>query len=426
MNDENDKPKNQPEDDWAMTMPDFRSSEENRAENVSEDSAPKEDKWEMPKPVFRVSSGTTPVPANPRKQPEFDTGPVGTPESSGAGERYNRTSESKAQQPVALPPQASVAAKVPKKSSKLPLIVGGLFVMFFLAAAFLVGVYFLFLNKPETAQMIKRSENASSNSSAPAATPVPVKAELPKEIEYKTTMMLVTAGEFVMGSDTGEAVSKPAHKVALPAFYIDKTEVTNAQYKDFCDTKGKTPPADPDFEKGYFVNRPSAPVMGVSFDDAKAFAEWAGKRLPTEEEWEKAASWDAATETKREFPWGNEFAVENAAFNLAAPADVGKYLSGASFFGVLDMSGNAFEWVDAFFQPYPNNTTQNIEFGEKNRVVRGGFFGPESSDYLKTTTRIYAPPTTVTNEKRNSYIGFRCAISADDERLKGFLPSPSK
>lgn len=498
MNDENDKPQNQPEDDWAMTTPDFRLSDEKKAEDFSEDFAPKapsappaddwamtepvpnipqnqapssdfdkttpnvnipqnvlpelpesevppsrptddwtmetpndgaskeekRDEWEMPKPVFRVSSGMSTVPVNPQNQSEsFDKSAdfsADKIENPGATTPYFRFDESKSKT-APVPPQASNQSAAPaaqKKSSKLPLILGGLFIMFLLALVFLVGIYYLFLNKPETAQIIKRSENTPSNSNTSSTAPVSTTPDLPKEIEIKTTMLLVSAGDFTMGSEAGEDVSKPAHTVTLPAFYIDKYEVTNAQYKDFCDATQRLYPKNQYWNENYFLSRPNAPVVGISFEDAKAYAAWAGKRLPTEEEWEKAASWDEAAKEKREFPWGNEFAAENAAFNLPEPADVGKYLSGASPSGAMDMAGNAFEWVDSFFKPYPNSKAESAEFGEKNRVVRGGYFGSKGNDRLKTTKRIYVPPAFVAEGETASYIGFRCAISADEARLK--------
>jgi formylglycine-generating enzyme required for sulfatase activity len=384
MNDENDKSPNRPEDDRAAPGGDF----------------PKEEKWEMPKPVFRVSSGTAYVAPAPKGEAEID-----------------KTS------PAAPAPPA-------KKRSKLPLVLGSLFVVFFIAAVALTGFYYLFAGRPEMAQLFGKNENSALDSNLSAPTPTAAKPEqsaeptkesapaLAREIEYKTTMVLVPAGEFVMGSDAGEDVSRPAHKVTLPAFYIDKYEVTNAQYKEFCDAVQRLYPVNQYWNENYFLSRPNAPVIGISFEDAKAYAAWAGKRLPTETEWEKAASWDAAAGAKREFPWGNEFAGDNAAYNLTEPADVGKYPAGASPAGALDMAGNALEWVDAFFKPYPNNPAENAEFGEKNRVVRGGYFGSKGDDRLKTTKRIYVPPDFVARGETASYIGFRCAIAADDARLK--------
>jgi formylglycine-generating enzyme required for sulfatase activity len=91
----------------------------------------------------------------------------------------------------------------------------------------------------------------------------------------------------------------------------------------------------------------------------------------------------------------------------------------------MDMAGNVAEWVDAFFQPYPNNVASNPNFGETNRVVRGGHFGSKSNDLLKTTKRIYVPPGVASGEDEEKLfaaaIGFRCAVSADDARLQESL-----
>src|SRR5207253_10748079 len=96
--------------------------------------------------------------------------------------------------------------------------------------------------------------------------------------------------------------------------------------------------------------------------------------------------------------------------------------AGANPAGAFDMAGNVAEWVDAFFQPYPGNTSSNPNFGETNRVVRGGFFGSKTNDFLKTTKRIYVPPTVASGEDEEKLfaaaIGFRCAVSADDARLQ--------
>src|SRR5262245_17421576 len=127
---------------------------------------------------------------------------------------------------------------------------------------------------------------------------------LPKEIDYNGAMALINAGEFIMGDDNHNADEKPAHKVTLPDFYIDKFEVTNAQYKRFCDATRHPIPTNPWWDADYF-KKPNMPVVGVNFADASAYATWAGKRLPTEEEWEKAALWGPAADRKRVWPWGD-------------------------------------------------------------------------------------------------------------------------
>lgn len=404
---------NIPQENFDLSMPIIPPSRENKREG-----------WQMPQPVFRVSSGEKAVPKNLQNKSkvtaenDFSSNP--TPPGVLAAEV------------APMPEPQTAAAPVLKQApSKIPLILGGLFAFFLFSVAALAGVYFFFLKGGNTEvassnTMPKATPESQLNTATNSNTAVPVSApnresNLPKEIEFKGKMVLVSAGNFPMGSDAGEDISKPAHQVDLPAFYIDQTEVTNAQYKEFCDATNRPFPAPQYWNENYFSARPNAPVVGVSFEDAKAFAAWAGKRLPTEEEWEKAASWDEAKKTKYEFPWGDSFIEANAAFSISELADVGKYSSGASPSGALDMAGNAAEWVDSFFKSYPNSTAKDENFGEKNRVVRGGIFNSKTNDRLKTTKRIWVPPGFVPSGETASYIGFRCAISADDSRLKEIL-----
>jgi formylglycine-generating enzyme required for sulfatase activity len=429
-----EKPKSSPPlapvDDWGMTEANINLPKESR-----------KDDWQMPQPTFRVSEGATP--SFDKTTPNFNlknlNDDFGAPyaEEEEVGNKttpYYRLPEQQAEAPAIEPSDAvsdqtagTEAAKPAAAQSsgnmKWILMLGGLFSFFVIIVAALVAAYFLYFNTPN---------NVTSTSNRPveiAPMPAPTVASsttpLPATVNYKGEMVLVAAGEFTMGSETGPDESKPAHKVDVPAFYIDKTEVTNAQYKAFCDATGTKPPTDPFWERGYFETRPNAPVLGVSFDDAKKFAAWAGKRLPTETEWEKAASWDAASQTKLDFPWGASFESNKAAFGLETPKDAGSFPAGASPAGAMDMAGNVAEWVDAFFQPYPGNTTSNSNFGETNRVVRGGHFGSKSNDLLKTTRRIYVPPGVASGEDEEKLfaaaIGFRCAVSADDARLQEFF-----
>lgn len=414
----------QPDNDWGMTEANVRLPKEQNKND-----------WQMPAPVFRVSEGEKPNfdKTTPNFNFQSDSDDYGDENFNNKTTPYYRLPENQAEpqnvppdaiaEPAAEAPQAAPAAPQKSGNAKWILILGGLFAFFLIATAGVIAAYFLYFSTPN----IVSSTTANKSETAPtvAPTPAPVTNTLPAKINYKGDMFLVAAGEFTMGSDNGGDESKPAHKVTVPAFYIDKTEVTNAQYKEFCDATGKQPPPDPFWEKSYFEKRPNAPVLGVSFDDAKAFAAWAGKRLPTEEEWEKAASWDAAKQTKLDFPWGASFASGKTAFGLSTPKDVGAYPAGASPSGAMDMAGNVAEWVDAFFQPYPGNTSSNENFGETNRVVRGGHFGAKSNDLLKTTKRIYVPPTIASGEDEEKLfaaaIGFRCAVSADDARVQEFL-----
>jgi iron(II)-dependent oxidoreductase len=245
----------------------------------------------------------------------------------------------------------------------------------------------------------------------------------PKEIDYNGPMLLVGAGEFIMGDDNHNPDEKPTHKVTLPDFYIDKFEVTNEQYKKFCDATKRAYPINPWWDDRYFSAHPRSPVLGVSWDEASAYANWAGKRLPKEDEWEKAASWDPGAQKKRQFPWGDSPDQSRAnAGGTPRTTDVGQFPGGASFYEVQDMAGNVAEWVDAFYQPYPSNQAANSDFGTRNRVVRGGTYKGNIED-ARTTRRLFHTPQLNQAEKKNRafLIGFRSAIAADDPRIQDLL-----
>jgi len=447
-------PRQAKQEDWGATAPNINIPPENKADDwgMPNVSAPKPEKpadWSMPAPVFRISEGEK-VDNLPRRTPNFNrdeadgfdkTTPnfnlseISPPPYGAASPNVNLPVSPSASAP--LPPN-QIVAETPKVEragggSKMIYVLGGLIVLLFFGIAVLAGAYFLFLNKPQTAQIVETPKEEQSVSNETFSTGAPLvtsetKTDLPKAIEYKGAMVLVSAGEFTMGSDADAAESKPAHRVTLPAFYIDKTEVTNAEYKKFCDATGRAYPPNPHLEANYFSKRPNAPVVGVSFTDAEAYAKWSGKRLPTEAEWEKAASWDESAQAKRAFPWGDDFQKSNVAFGINSISDVGKFAGGASAYGAMDMAGNVLEWVDAYFQPYPNSTTTNAEFGEKNRVVRGGHFGSKSNESLKTTKRIYISPDVASGEDDEklvaAIIGFRCAVAADAPAVKEVLNAP--
>jgi len=227
-------------------------------------------------------------------------------------------------------------------------------------------------------------------------------------------MILIPGGEFVMGSNEGLQDEKPEHIVNIESFYIDKYEVTNQQYKEFCDATGHAYPIETPSNKEYFFSNPDSPVRGVSWFDAEAYARWAGKRLPTEEEWEKAASWDPAAQRKRQWPWGDEKDPSRANFT-GSPSPVGSYPRGVSAYGVHDMAGNVAEWVNGFYQPYPGNQTSDPDYGTQFKVARGGGFrGP--IDSARTAFRDYHLPDTkarMVGKKKEEVtsIGFRCAKS---------------
>jgi sulfatase modifying factor 1 len=246
------------------------------------------------------------------------------------------------------------------------------------------------------------------------------------EIDYRGPMVFVAAGVFVMGDNKHLPDEKPEHEVTVPDYYIDKFEVTNEQYKKFCDETKRAYPPDPWWNTDYFNTQPQSPVVGVSWDDAAAYATWAGKRLPSEAEWEKAASWGPDAQKKRQWPWGDSPETNRASLGLKPAAlklsAVTENADGASAYGAQGMSGNAAEWVDAFYKPYGGNAIANPEYGDKNRVVRGGT-SVSGFDDARTTRRFARAPDYTAEEKAaNAYlIGFRCVVSADDPKLQDHL-----
>lgn len=261
---------------------------------------------------------------------------------------------------------------------------------------------------------------------APCGTQTAAATEPASEIDYNGRMVLIPAGAFIMGDNSHGPEEKPEHSVELPAYYIDKNEVTNEQYKKFCDAANHAPPINPFWDPQYFQNNPKQPVLGITFSDAQAYAQWANKRLPTEEEWEKAAGWDPKAKKKRQWPWGDSADPTRANVGTDHPKDVGSYPTGASAYGVNDMVGNAEEWVDAFFQAYTGSQAKDPRFGTKLRVTRGGSFRGALNALARTTSRNAVDPSHHTipedaTEKKSSLLGFRCAVAADDPKLKAFL-----
>jgi serine/threonine protein kinase/formylglycine-generating enzyme required for sulfatase activity len=250
-------------------------------------------------------------------------------------------------------------------------------------------------------------------------------ARLLPEIDYNGLMVPIAAGEFVMGDDNHEADERPAHQFSLQAYYIDKYEVTNAQYKKFCDETHRPYPPNPEFRTNYFVGAPDYPVLGVTIDDAQSFAAWAGKRLPTEAEWEKAASWDPVAQKKRQYPWGDDFSPERTNVGSGHTVSATESSADQSAYGVVNMAGNVGEWVDAAYGPYDGNRTLEPDYAKGYRVFRGGTFlkastpGAARSSRRNDLPRVFPPGVAPP-------VGIRCAVSADDSKIQPLLRARSK
>jgi len=231
-------------------------------------------------------------------------------------------------------------------------------------------------------------------------------------------MVLVPAGEFLMGNQAEE--DAPPHRVYLDAFYIDRHEVTNGRYLKFVEaTRHRAPQhvVDPQYDLwvGTTLTQGVAdlPVVNVDWSDADAYCRWAGKRLPTEAEWEKAAR---GTDS-RLYPWGNE-APSLARLNFSRRwqgahtlQPVGNYEAGNSPYGAQDMAGNVWEWVGDWYDAGayaagPARNPQGPSSGS-SKILRGGSW-TNSADTVRSTHRREEDA-----DMRNSDSGFRCARGAN-------------
>jgi len=240
-------------------------------------------------------------------------------------------------------------------------------------------------------------------------------------------MVAVPSGKFMMGteSDSIEELAKisgvdkerllneqPQRVMFLQEFYIDKFEVTNNQYKKFIYATGYKPP-DNWVNGTYPLGKGNYPVVGVSLMDATAYAKWAGKRIPTEMEWEKAARGDNG----KEYPWGSSsiswsflglFSLPRCNIETSkkyGTGPVGSYIHGRSPWGAYDMAGNAMEWVDSVYKPYPDSKHWDDDYKKGYYVLRGGSWYTDRF-YARSAARIAK-----LKEEKSLEIGFRCVLS---------------
>jgi eukaryotic-like serine/threonine-protein kinase len=269
----------------------------------------------------------------------------------------------------------------------------------------------------------------------PIATPTPWLGSTLVSPADGMIVFFIPSGNFIMGSETGLTDEQPAHTVYLDAFWIDQTEVTNAMYNRCVQSGTCKQPSDTTYftDPDYSDN----PVVFVSWNDAKAYCSFADRRLPTEAEWEKAASWDPVKNEKRVYPWGNDFDCKKGNFDDEIQLDsfvvrggpncdgydrtspVGRFPSGASPYDILDMGGNTWEWVnDAFIETDPFGDRENYYATSpasnpqgvdpsltRYRVLRGGSWNLNFG-LGRTAYRLWFGL-----DDSYDFTGFRCASS---------------
>ncbi len=286
----------------------------------------------------------------------------------------------------------------------------------------------------ERNEKIKQAAAASAAESSTVGYTVEQASALlsPAQWSELDSTVFVPAGAFTMGTnfERADAQDQPQHTVTLPAYRIDKYLVTNAQYARFLAATGHRPPSTwkagriPDGQLLY-------PVTLVNWYAARAYAKWAGKRLPTEAEWEKAAR---GTDGRR-WPWGNSMDPRrlNTYYNVGSATNVTTYANGASPYGAFDMAGNVSEWIEDDFLPYEGSgaaselfqgkvskvlsnedramkLSEQVPVSGRYKVLRGGSW---KGDPFSTATyhRSFAWPNYASD-----FFGFRCAQDAGPAR----------
>ncbi len=273
----------------------------------------------------------------------------------------------------------------PKRRTPWKMAVASLFV----AIAILITVVWLY-SKPKANQ---------PDSETIPSTPVP-----------PAGMVFIAGGEFLMGDDQGDEYERPAHRVFVQPFFMDITEVTCEKYLAFIkDTGHRAPPQWTN--DSYSDGAGDLPVTGVDWYDANAYAQWAKKRLPSEQEWEFAAR----ANDGRKYPWGNTWRADAANAGESSPQrlmSVGTHLEGKTPSGLMDMIGNAWEWTASDMVAYPNRKLTKRHIGDL-KVIRGGSW-QELPDQATTTYRGYLRKTGADDY---SATGFRCAKDVKSDNL---------
>jgi formylglycine-generating enzyme required for sulfatase activity len=247
----------------------------------------------------------------------------------------------------------------------------------------------------------KQAEEAAGEAASEEAKPAIVPGE----------MVFVPAGEFIMGTNDKASIAYPEHKVNLPAFWIDKYEVTNSQFLDFSIKTGYTGEGAKegrDWRLFFTPDKALFPVVYITWNDANEYCKSVGKRLPTEEEWEKAARGTDG----RLYPWGSDWGEKRAntyEFGPSKATAIGQF-DDISPYGAHDMLGNVQEWTASWYTTYPGNPKKDPNSGKRFRVVRG-----LSARYRGKVARIYERSAYLPNALYD--FGCRCAKDATPEDI---------
>jgi len=238
----------------------------------------------------------------------------------------------------------------------------------------------------------------SKDTSAPGSQPVAHTVALaPLYSDAHGRMVLVPEGSFQYNAGP----ELPAETVSLPAFYMDETEVSNAEYRRFCEATGHTAPTAPEY-----AAHPDYPVSNISYEDAAAYAAWAGRRLPTEQEWEKAARGTDG----RIYPWGNSPWTDKVPDRMQPAMSEP---SRKSPYGAFNMAGNVWEWTATSYTATPADIAgmkrllKGQSFSADWRTIKGGSFASGSQEGFNVTSHRGLP-----TDARSLWIGFRCVRSA--------------
>jgi formylglycine-generating enzyme required for sulfatase activity len=270
------------------------------------------------------------------------------------------------------------------------------------------------------AQVFPQASPTATASSTPTPTETPLPLITPLALRNNpkdgAEIVLVPEGEFLMGSDPSNdpyfwGAEEPEHNVTLNAFWIYRTEVTQAMYKICADLHACPKPEktnDPIAQQYGNSRFNDYPVVMVSWTGALSYCQWAGGRLPTEAEWEKAARGTDG----RLFPWGNDADATNRAnVSTSSPVKVGSFPAGASPYGALDMAGNVLEWVnDTFASGYYMYSPLDNPLGPTSgsrKVIRGGGWNQLDITGLRTVAR-----ASLDLQVTKTSVGFRCAVDA--------------